>query len=266
MTVCIGAICDEGKSIVVAADRMMTYGAPMNLQVEAAVRKIIPLSDKAVLLFSGSVPDGEGIANGTKSKMQGGQFGPKQVADFAAAVYQEIKRKRVEDTILRPLLGIDFGQFQQLVSQSASSQVLGQMLGMIAQHNLSLDVLLAGIDEGIGHLSVVAHPGMALPMDTVGTSAIGSGGLHAAIRLSLGRQARDIGLPETIFNVYEAKRASEVAPGVGKVTDIAVLNGCGVSFVDESVFKILDSIEKQKPSLSAEELEQLEKACEGIPK
>jgi 20S proteasome alpha/beta subunit len=73
------------KSIVVAADRMMTYGAPMNLQVEAAVRKIIPLSDNAVLLFSGSVPDGEGIANGTKSKMQGGQFGLKQVADFAAA-------------------------------------------------------------------------------------------------------------------------------------------------------------------------------------
>jgi Proteasome subunit len=212
MTVCIGAICDDGKSIVVAADRMMTYGPPMNLQVEAAVRKIIPLSDNAVLLFSGSVPDGEGVANGTKALMQGGNVGLKQVTEFAARTYQDIKKKRVEDTILRPLMGIDFTQFQQLVSQSASSQVLGQLLGMIMQHNLNLDVMIAGIDEGVGHLGIVTHPGMALPMDTVGTSAIGSGGLHASVRLNLGRQTREINLSETIFAVYEAKRASEVAP------------------------------------------------------
>jgi 20S proteasome alpha/beta subunit len=123
MTVCIGAICDDGKSIVVAADRMMSYGAPMNLQVEGAVRKIIPLSDNAVLLFSGSVPDGESVANGTRALMQGGQHSIKQIADFAARTYQEIKKKRVEDMILRPLMGIDFSQFQQLVSQSASRLV-----------------------------------------------------------------------------------------------------------------------------------------------
>jgi hypothetical protein len=99
----------------------------------------------------------------------------------------EIKKKRVEDTILRPLMGIDFPQFQALVSQSASSQVLGQLLGMIMQHNLGLDLMIAGIDEGVGHLGIVTHPGMAVPMDTVGTSAIGSGGLHASVRLNLGR-------------------------------------------------------------------------------
>jgi hypothetical protein len=40
MTVCIGAICEQGKAVVVAADRMMTFGPPMNLQAEGAVRKI----------------------------------------------------------------------------------------------------------------------------------------------------------------------------------------------------------------------------------
>jgi hypothetical protein len=264
MTVCIGAICDNGKSIVVAADRMMTYGPPMNLQVEAAVRKIIPLSDNAVLLFSGSVPDGEGVANGTKAAMQGGNHGLKQVTEFAARTYQDIKRKRVEDTILRPLMGIDFAQFQQLVSQSASSQVLGQLLGMIMQHNLNLDIMIAGIDDGVGHLGIVTHPGMALPMDTVGTSAIGSGGLHASVRLNLGRPTREINLPETIFAVYEAKRASEVAPGVGKFTDIAVLNGKGVAFVKDDVFKVLDSIERQKPSLNEDELKKIGDVCKEL--
>jgi hypothetical protein len=265
VTVCIGAICDGGKSIVVAADRMMTYGSPMNLQVEAAVRKIIPLSNNSVLLFSGSVPDGEAVANGTKALMQGGgNVGLKQITEFAARIYQETKKKRVEDQILRPLMGIDFGQFQQMVTQSASSQVLAQLLGMISQHNLMLDIMLAGIDEGVGHLGIVTHPGMALPMDTVGTSAIGSGGLHASVRLNLGRQTREINLAETIFAVYEAKRASEVAPGVGKVTDIAVLNGKGVSFIGDDVFKVLDSIERQKPSLSADELREIDASCEGL--
>jgi 20S proteasome alpha/beta subunit len=263
MTVCIGAICDDGKAIVVAADRMMTYGPPMNLQVEAAVRKIIPLSDSVVMLFSGSVPDGEAIATGTKAKMASGPAKLPQVAAWAATVYQDLKRKRVEDTILRPLMGIEFAQFQQLVAQSASSQVLTQMLGMIAQQNLNLDVMLAGIDDGVGHLAIVTHPGMSLPMDTVGTSAIGSGGMHASVRLSLGRQTKEIKIPETIFSVYEAKRASEVAPGVGKFTDMAVLNDEGVTFVADAVFKALDSIERQKPPLTAAELKKLSDACGG---
>lgn len=100
-------------------------------------------------------------------------------------------------------------------------------------------------------------------MDTVGTSAIGSGGMHASVRLSLGRQTKEIKIPETIFSVYEAKRASEVAPGVGKVTDMAVLNEKGVTFLPETVFKALDSIERQKPSLTATELKKLSEACDG---
>ena len=62
VTVCIGAICESGGAVIVAADRMMTYGAPMNLQVEGAVRKIIQLTEHAALLFSGTVPDGEQVA------------------------------------------------------------------------------------------------------------------------------------------------------------------------------------------------------------
>jgi hypothetical protein len=41
MTVCIGAICDNGAAIIVAADKMLSYGPPMNLQVEMPVKKIV---------------------------------------------------------------------------------------------------------------------------------------------------------------------------------------------------------------------------------
>jgi 20S proteasome alpha/beta subunit len=261
MTVCIGAICDGGKAVVVATDRMMTFGPPMNLQAEGAVRKILTLSDNAVILFSGSVPDGEAVAHGTRAFTKDGTYNLRQMSEFAAKAYQDLKGRRVEDSILRPLLGIDFAKFQQLVSQSASSQVLGQVLGMISQHNLNLDIILAGIDDENGHLSIITHPGTALLMDIVGFSAIGSGGMHASVRLSLGRQTKGLSIPETIFNVYEAKRASEVAPGVGRITDIAVLSGKTVKFLSEPVFEVLSKIEKERPSLQADDLKRLREVC-----
>lgn len=262
MTVCIGTICSQGKGLVVCADRMMTYGPPMNLQAEGAVRKIFPLSDTCVLLFSGPVPDGEEIVTRTKGSMQ---IAPhpdiKTIAATAGSAYQALKKKRVEDSILRPLLGLEFAGFQALAAQSASSQVLSQLLGMIAQHNLQLDVMIAGVDADGAHLLLVSHPGNVLPLDTVGTASIGSGGMHAAIRMSLAKQTKDGALAQALHNVYEAKLASEVAPGVGKVTDIAVINGKGTKFIDDKVMAVLQEFHKDRPELNAKDLEKLTTAC-----
>jgi hypothetical protein len=34
MTVCIAAICDRGQKVVVAADRMFTFQAPLNIEFQ----------------------------------------------------------------------------------------------------------------------------------------------------------------------------------------------------------------------------------------
>jgi 20S proteasome alpha/beta subunit len=267
MTVCIGAICDKGKTVVVCADRMMTFGPPMNLQSEGAVRKIFPLTDQCVLLFSGSVPDGEYIVSNSKTRIKAAQPQDiKTIASLVNAVYQEHKKKRAEDSILRPFLGIDFAGFQTLVGQSASSQVLTQLLGMVSQHNLQLDLMIAGVDGDGAHLLLVSHPGNVMSLDTVGTASIGSGGLHGAIRMSLARPTQDGSLAQAMHNVYEAKLASEVAPGVGKATDIAVINAAGHKFVDASVLKVLQEIHKDRPELDDTDLKKLTAKCEEYSK
>ena len=117
--------------------------------------------------------------------------------------------------------------------------------------------------DGAAHLYVVAHPGMALPLDTVAASAIGSGGLHASISLTLGKQGSAVNFSQTVYNVYEAKVASEVAPGVGKATDIAVLNHNGVTFIDEDIFSSLALIHQDRPALGSEDVQKLNDACKG---
>jgi hypothetical protein len=60
-------------------------------------------------------------------------------------------------------------------------------------------------------------------LDKLGYVAVGSGGIHATTKLSLGSQTRDSTLLETLYRVYEAKRAAEVAPGVDPDTDVAIV-------------------------------------------
>ena len=50
MTVVIGAICEDGKAAVIAADRSRTYGLPGNITVETELRetKFVHISDALI--------------------------------------------------------------------------------------------------------------------------------------------------------------------------------------------------------------------------
>jgi 20S proteasome alpha/beta subunit len=266
MTVGIGAICESGISAVVAADKMVTFSAPMNLQTEPpTLKKIIQLTDRTLLIFSGGTADGEEIVTGTRPSIA---VDPKQpVGQIAAAVkdsYSKYKLRRIEETILQPLLGATYKDFQGLIAQSAASQLLQQVLGLVSQHNLGSDLLVAGVDEAGAHLYAITHPGILMPLGTTGFGTIGSGGLHAGVRMSLAQHTKEASLVETIYNVYEAKRAAEVAPGVGKLTDLAVITDGRCIFVGPEVLQELEKAHKEKPMLSSEELDTLERLCDGL--
>ncbi len=240
---------------------MMTFGSPLNLQVEMKVRKIAEVNSTAVLLFSGSVADSEAIVNKTREKVKDKTLTTEEVALIAAENYQIVKTKRVEDTILRPMLGVGYSGFGPLIAQGGASQLLQNVMGMIMQHNLGLELLVGGFDVDGAHLFTVSNPGVLAPFDGVGFAATGSGGLHASIRLSLGGQGRDLPLVETLHNVYEAKAAAEVAPGVGKLTDIAILNARGLRFLDEAAYGKLATIRRKRPALPKSHVAILTEIC-----
>ena len=78
--------------------------------------------------------------------------------------------------------------------------------------------------------------------------------IFSSIHLSLVGQFSGTNLTESIFNVYSAKKISELAPGVGKATDLAIITAEGVRFFDNAIIDILDEIrgdvKKIKPDLS----------------
>lgn len=264
MTVGIGAICENGTAAVVAADKMVTFGAPMSLQAEPpTLKKIIQLTNKVLLVFSGNTADGEEVVAGTRPNVSSDpNQSVRQIAELVRQSYARHKQRRVEENILTPMLGVTFQQFPGLIAQSSASQLLQQVLALVSQHNLQTDFLVAGIDDSGAHLFAIQHPGQLLPLATTGFGAIGSGGTHAGVRMSLGQHTKESSLADALYNVYEAKRASEVAPGVGKLTDLAVICNGSVFFADAQLFDALEKAHKEKPALSAKELSALKGACD----
>ena len=82
------------------------------------------------------------------------------------------------------------------------------------------------------------------------------------IALSLGPHSKTASLVETIHSVYEAKKAAEVAPGVGTMTDMAIIKGSSVCVADKPLFEALEGIRKERPSLSKNDRERLQGACD----
>ena len=134
-------------------------------------------------------------------------------------------------------------------------QVYQQITMMQNQFNLGVDFIIAGIDKSGAHICQVMNPGTLAPLHKLGYATIGSGAMHALIRLSLWGQTTHRNILETLADVFTAKKLSEVAPGVGNATDIAIIDEekgtwhCGKSVMDELEAVNSSTTAKMSPDL-----------------
>lgn len=229
MTVCIAAICEKGKSIVVAADRMFTSPPPVNIEFESDESKIEHFLDGIVVLPSGNTAIVTEILDAAKEKMSGKATTMSEVGELIRTGYETIRARKAEENVAIPMVGSDF------ITARASGRTLPDYLelqggiyqGIVAQSfqfNLGTELLLAGIDRNGSRIAAITHPGSIFWLDKLGYGATGSGAIHAVSSLNLCGQSRSHDLFITLYAVYSAKRAAEVAPGVGgNFTDLAVL-------------------------------------------
>jgi hypothetical protein len=123
---------------------------------------------------------------------------------------------------------------------------------LMSQFNLGSDFIVTGVDTGGARICVVGHPGTLAWLDKLGYASIGSGGIHATMRLALGAQTRKSTLVDTVYSVFDAKKASEVAPGVGPQTDMAIVTAGKTKMLSDGVLRTLLEIfnesQGKKPS------------------
>lgn len=222
MTIGIGILCENEKSVVMAADRFVVVGdSTVGLQYEGESRKIFRLSDKVLVVGSGGQSEIASILN--DPSLLAGDGSIRQLAEKVRENREALRKAMIENQYLKRILGTDWAAFNE-ACKSANGQLYKDMYVSIVQFKLGLSFLIAGLDQEGAHLFLV-DDGTHVPVNgnTSGFGMVGSGALQAQVAIARRGFKKTQSLSAAVFSAYEAKRASEFAYGVGKQTDIAII-------------------------------------------
>ena len=246
MTICIAAICESCKVVVVASDRMLTAGF-LALEFEHPDSKIEELSDSCVGLTAGDALAHTELFRACRQHVQ--QLKSPQVELIANEIKEQfiaMRQKRAEEEILNPR-GFTLNQFYK---EGLINRIPGDLAMMIDRsirdRSYPLSILLAGVDDSGAHIYSIEDPGMVNCFDQLGYDAIGSGDRHALYSIVDKEHSADSKLNDTIFTVYEAKKRAELAPGVGEAFEIAFITRERIRYLTISEKNQLDKIYIQK--------------------
>jgi 20S proteasome alpha/beta subunit len=244
MTICMGALCaaESGgpcTAVVVASDRMVTLGGLIEFDHSAPKTSI--LGPNVVGLVAGDALAGSELIQMIQSTQQSQAPAVIQVAQNLAQQYTALRLARAEAAILLPR-GLSIQAFH-----ASHQQLLAQIVGMIDNQLVAFDLgvqfLIAGLDADGGHLLTVVNPGGRYDIhDVIGYAAIGSGALHALQAMIGFGHSTSQDLRESVFRAFAAKRRAEVAPGVGRETDLLVIKEDGVNRLAQSTLEELDAL------------------------
>jgi hypothetical protein len=239
MTICIAAICDEGKTGIVVADRMAVFGAGSLLEFKQddSVHKVYDVGQDAVLLHSGATRDAEAIvAAMAKSKKKG------PVRDQLDQVLGELlKRKR--DALTAALIGNDY-DFSKLLGVAGTFAPFNEVWQQVRKVDLG-EILLVAADGEEVSIHYLRPPEFGSKSD-LSYASIGSGGIYGRAALTIQQYSKSTRLTDALFQVYSAKKAAEIVYGVGQQTDMAIVTRGGVKYIPVDTMTLLEEFRQQR--------------------
>ncbi len=256
MTVCIAALADDNKSLVLASDKEVTFGPPINTEVENDTQKIQKITDKIYVLLAGNSLIAMQLIEDLRRNKQGATT-VKEVAEALRDAYVIARQNTMEEVYLKPR-GLTLERFIK-EQKDLNQQLVLALDNSVATDNQSFGVafIVAGIDNADGNAYIygIFHPGTMSLMNVTGFCTIGIGDVHAMNSFIGNRYSTKFSLREALYYVYEAKKKSEVAPGVGQMTDIITLTSEEMHELTDTEIKELDKIRNSITENLTKELE-----------
>ena len=234
MTICIAAIHNDG-GIVGVADKMISTDV-MAFEPKGTSKKIFALAPGIFALNAGHVAIQAEIMesmqasfNREKAKGRPERYTVKELVDGYVDCYNEVKRHRIRSEIFAPwnLSEESFldrqKEFSDVFVRDLMDQVDRFVLPDIATIITGVDISTGQVEPHIycikcsyGKISIEC-------CDSVGYAAIGSGAYHVESYFMFSKFTRHFSMPTALALCYFAKRRSEIAPNVGKETDMFLL-------------------------------------------
>jgi hypothetical protein len=145
VTICTAGLCvEDGRQLaVVAADRMVTYGG--FIEFEHSVPKMAHPSQSAIVMIAGDTFVGTRLAQTVVDLLPGTSPRIADIAQQLAQHYEAVRMEKVEHQILAPR------RLNLQTFYGAHASLNGQITMMLdqamANFNLGVELLLAGVDE-----------------------------------------------------------------------------------------------------------------------
>jgi 20S proteasome alpha/beta subunit len=215
MTICIGAICDHGKTIVWVADTRLSLE---HISSDAPFVKGWVVHPKWTALFSGNdITQVDPYLQSVRDALQ--EEREYTVAEVMAVFREQYQRYRLE-RVEQEVLGVYKLTMEQFLADG--QQMFGEMgfrelQDRIEAIQVGCDFLVLGFDSNQrAHLFTVEHPGHVRTYTRVGVCAIGSGAPSAADSLMFHEYTPSLESERAVYLVCTAKFMAESASGVGK--------------------------------------------------
>ncbi len=252
MTICIAAMCENGKAVIAASDKMITYSAPPYHQFEHPRSKLQILARRAVIATAGSALLPSEFINLIKEEMAKiEKLNIREIAYAAERAYRRLRVKGIEGRVLSAY-GITWSEYRDIVKSGEITDLYYRIISQVENFRIELEAIIAGVDESGAHIYVIDNPGYSNSFDDIGYTAIGSGEYHAIRSFIENYYSVSLPIPQALYVVYEAKKYAEFAPGVGKQTDIVIITEDGVIEVNEKIKNELDEAYKTKMKIIEE--------------
>jgi hypothetical protein len=222
MTICIAALYENGKGCVLASDQMTTVHFPIGYEFENdEVKKIIKVRETTVayLLSAGDVLFANEVLEAVRKDVDAkGITATPIIAEMFREHYQDVRKKHIIRAELEPR-GLTLDSFYQ-AHQRLVQQIVMMIDNALKGGNPRTELIIAGFGESCCSVFSIVNPGDLFCYDAIGFAAVGSGAPHAVYSLIESGYKKSMD-GKTVFELVEkAKHRSEVAPGVGRGTEI----------------------------------------------
>ena len=244
VTVCVAAICDQRRSLVLATDQMIDFGSQFS--GDGIVLKLSGIHSHWVAMFAGFDPtQAQPVLRGAWDRLDGVErHSLDAVERVVVEAYRNRLRRQQIDSVISQYGFDDFESFKK-----EGREMLGRYFSTVQKRiesvSLNCDLLIGGFDDhGTPHLLKVEHPGVSGHYDMLGFAAIGSGADATNNSLAFHSFNNRISLGLAIYYICAAKFMSEGTHGVGKNTSVVVgriVDNNKVRWVEMSDLKLKSS-------------------------
>jgi hypothetical protein len=265
LTVCIASIFvwkygenDLGRAVITMSDRQITAA---DIEFEPNTAKVCTLAPNVLLLIAGDYPTHSEAIRRTQRQLVGsGINDPTAIADIYAAHVKAVKAEQAARLYLSPVW-LDKESFLAKQSDLAPDllhKLTDQLQGYRGEDT---EAIITGVSGNDAFVYVVDQNTNVINYSDVGFAAIGIGAWHAKSQMMRAAFTRRWFYTATVGLTYAAKKAAEIAPGVGEETDAYLITraGCEELFSPffEKTKEMYEDYEKKRDALVADTFSRL---------